>query len=71
MDLVAIPLEEAKKRLNDLGAQYSVEFTRPYTRSFAINELSWYVVRQRQQADGSFCLLVAAKMGKEVFMNGL
>ncbi|MDF2500615.1 MAG: hypothetical protein K0Q77_1329 [Anaerosporomusa subterranea] len=67
MDFVAIQLEEAKRRLNDLGVQYSVEFTRPYSRSFVVDELSWYVVRQRQQADGSFCLLAAAKMGKEVF----
>jgi hypothetical protein len=67
MDVVAIPLEAAKKRLNNLAVQYSVEFTRPYSRSFVTNELSWYVVRQRQQADGTICLLAAAKMGKEVF----
>ncbi len=66
MDVVAIRLDAAKKRLNDLGILYSVEFTRPSSRSFAVDESSWYVVRQRQQPDGSFCLLAAAKMGREV-----
>lgn len=67
MDVMAIRLEVAEKRLNDLGILYSVEFTRPYSRSFNVDESTWYIVRQSQQPDGSFCLLAAAKMRKEVF----
>ena len=65
MDVVAIPLEKAKARLDALGIHYTVETTRPYGRSFAAGEL--YVIRQLQQPDGTVCLLTAAKMRKEVF----
>ncbi|MDU4959873.1 MAG: hypothetical protein E6X17_04310 [Sporomusaceae bacterium] len=66
MDVVAWPLEAAKKRLQALGIAYSVDSTRPYSRSFITSDV-WYVLRQRQMPDGTVCLLAAAKMGKEVF----
>ena len=66
MDVLAIPLSEAQRRLAEQRMEFSVEYTKPYTRTFVVSE-TWYVIRQRQLADGSFYLLAAAKMGKEVF----
>lgn len=65
MDVLAITLAEAKRRLIEQGIAFSVEYTKPYTRMFVVSE-TWYVIRQRQLADGSLHLLAAAKMGKEV-----
>lgn len=67
MDVVATQLKHALQKLAACGINYSVEYTQPYSRTFEVNNSSWYVVRQRQKSDGSVCLLAAAKMGKEVF----
>ena len=67
MDLLAVELEKAKKRLTEQAIHFSIEYTHPYTRSSADKQSDWYVIRQHQKQDGSFGLLAAAKMGKEVF----
>lgn len=67
MDLVARPLNTAVELLEQLNLQYQVTITRPTRSLFAVEEDSFFVIRQHIDADGKYHLVVAAKMGKEVF----
>ena len=51
VDVLGIPWQEAKERLEALGLLYDVEQTRPTRDFFPIDEQSPYVVRQRRDGD--------------------
>lgn len=67
MDVVGLRLTDAIKHFEENRISYSVEISRPYSRAFSVDESQLYVIRQRPNAEHGFCLLAAAKMGKEVF----
>ncbi len=67
MDVVAQPLDEAVRLMKTLDAKYEINVTRPTRSIFAVEEDNFYVIRQHIDADGIYHLVVAAKMGKEVF----
>lgn len=67
MDIVAQPLDAAVKLLKTLDIKYEISVTRPTRSIFVVEEDNFYVIRQHIDADGINHLVVAAKMGKEVF----
>lgn len=66
MDTVGLLLKDVIIQLDNDGWKYTVERTYPTRDYFPIDEEMLYVVRQRQQEDGSLQLVVAATMRKEV-----
>lgn len=66
MDTVGLLLKDVIIQLDNDGCKYTVERTYPTRDYFSIDEEMLYVVRQRQQGDGSLQLVVAATMRKEV-----
>ena len=70
VDVLGIPWQEAKERLEALGFLYEVEQTRPTRDFFPIDEQSPYVVRQRREGD-KIKLVLAARLRKEVSCYGL
>ena len=70
VDVLGIPWQEAKERLEALGLLYDVEQTRPTRDFFPIDEQSPYVVRQRREGD-KIKLVLAARLRKEVSHHGL
>ena len=66
MDTVGLPLNDVIAKLDNDCCKYTVERTYPTRDYFPIDEEMLYVVRQKQQEDGSFKLVVAATMRKEV-----
>lgn len=66
MDTVGLPLKDVIIKLDNDGCKYTVERTYPTRDYFPIDEEMLYVVRQKQQEDGSLTLVVAATMRKEV-----
>lgn len=65
-DIVAQPLTEAISILEQHNLRYNVIVTEPSRTLFRL-EKTLYVIRQQCNADGIINLVVAAKMGKEVF----
>ena len=70
VDVLGIPWQEAKERLEALEILYDVEQTRPTRDFFPIDEQSPYVVRQRREGD-KIKLVLAARLRKEVSCYGL
>ncbi|EGO63184.1 hypothetical protein [Acetonema longum] len=73
MDFVGYPWKEAEVQLQQNRIEYRCVAAHPSVsphKGFHLNENCWFVVRQRQE-DGVYHLVVAAKMGKEVFLDGL
>jgi hypothetical protein len=66
IDAVAQPLSEVLSRLEQAKCRYKIIVTKPSRQSFHLEE-TLYVIRQQINADGIIKLVVAAKMGKEVF----
>lgn len=65
MDLIALPLPDAEKILAERGCSYQVAISHPSQKK-AVLEDFLYVVRQQIHADGTYYLIAARKMGKEV-----
>ena len=70
VDVLGIPWQEAKERLEALGILGDVEWTHPTRDGFPIDEQSPYVVRQRRDGD-KIKLVLAARLRKEVSCHGL
>ncbi len=70
-DCLGRPQAEAEQLLRASGLKFSEEITRPTRDFFQIDDNSLYVVRQRELADDTVCLTLAARMAKEVSFHGL
>jgi|GEM_PF-1782578 len=66
VDLVAQPLSEAIYKLEQHSVKYDVTITKPSRHALPMTD-ELYVIRQQIGADGVRVLVVATKMGKEVF----
>lgn len=66
MDLVAQPLLPAICKLEQHNIKYQVTVTKPSRHALPMTD-ELYVIRQQIGADGVCVLVVATKMGKEVF----
>ncbi|MGL5514951.1 MAG: hypothetical protein ACRDBM_17190 [Sporomusa sp.] len=66
MDLVAQPLSQAICKLEQHSIKYQVTVTKPSRPALPMTD-EFYVIRQQIGADGVCVLVVANKMGKEVF----
>ena len=66
IDIVAQPLSEVILKLEQSNRKYNITVTKPSRTQFQLEE-TLYVIRQQLNADGIINLVVAAKMGKEVF----
>ncbi len=69
-DVLGLSWDEAKRRLEALGLAYETVWTRPTRDFFPVEESSPYVVRQRTEGD-IIKIVLAARLRKEVFPNGL
>jgi hypothetical protein len=67
LDLVAQPLNEVVNFLQLADIKYIVHITRPTRTTFKVDLDCYYVIKQYFDADDICHLVVAAKMGKEVF----
>ena len=70
-DILMMPLDAALRILQQQGVSANVVKSRPQSRRFQLIEDKIYVIRQRVNDDGTYELVTAAKMGKEVLNNGL
>ncbi|MCE5284753.1 MAG: hypothetical protein LLG02_02745 [Pelosinus sp.] len=66
LDVVAHPLHEAVELMETLDVKYTVTVTEATSKKFLRQEDCFYVIQQHVSNDGSYKLIVAAKMGKEV-----
>jgi hypothetical protein len=66
LDLVAEELSAATALLAARQIEFEVDVTRPDRLSFALSTDRQYVVRQTLGSSGTYHLVVAAKMEKEV-----
>lgn len=66
LDLVAQPLQEAVILFNNLNIKHTVTVTETTSKKFLTHKDCLYVIQQHISDDGSYNLVVAAKMGKEV-----
>jgi hypothetical protein len=66
LDVVAHPLHEAVELMENLNIKYTVTVTEPTSKKFLRQENCFYVIQQHICNDGSYNIIVAAKMGKEV-----
>ena len=60
-DVAALPWKVAEARLREANVSYTTERTRPTRDFFPVDEDRWYVIRQREGADGKLLLTLAAK----------
>lgn len=65
MDTVAQPLSDIILHMEKNGIRYRVTITEPTKKTFPLEE-TLYVVKQQLDADGTYNVIAAAKMGKEV-----
>lgn len=63
-DVLARPLAEAEVMLREAGRSWQTEITRPTRDFFKTDPNCLYVVRVREQADGTIMLTLAAKQRK-------
>lgn len=63
--LIGCPWLEAKARLEAENKQYQVKITRPTRDFFKTAKDCLYIVRVREQQDGSLSLVLSAKQLKE------
>lgn len=63
---MGLSLQDAFAELDAADCRYAVEYTVPTRDYFKVYENVFYVVRQRREENGSYCLIAAAKMRKEV-----
>lgn len=63
-DILAWPLAEAEAMLREAGRSWQMEITRPTRDFFKTDPTCLYVVRVREQADGTVLLTLAAKQRK-------
>lgn len=66
LDVVAHPLHDAVKLMETLDVKYTVTVTESTSKKFLTQEDCFYVIRQQIRNDGSYDIIAAAKMGKEV-----
>lgn len=66
MDVVGRFLDDAITEMKQKKSKYTIQRTVPTRDFFKIDESQLYVVRQTAGEDGSYQLVVAAKMRKEV-----
>ncbi|HWR43132.1 hypothetical protein [Sporomusa sp.] len=66
MDTVAQPLSKVICKLEQANIKYAVTVTQPSRKTFQMQD-DLFVIRQQLDDDGIYNLIVAAKMGKEVF----
>lgn len=64
-DILARPLAEAEALLREAGCSWQTEITRPTRDFFKTDNTCLYVVRVREQADGTIMLTLAAKQRKQ------
>ena len=64
-DVLARPLAEAESLLREAGRSWQTEITRPSGVFFIRDNSCLYVVRVREQADGTIMLTLAAKQRKQ------
>ena len=64
-DVLARPLAEAESLLREAGRSWQTEITRPTRDFFKTDNTCLYVVRVREQADGTIMLPLAAKQRKQ------
>lgn len=70
VDVLGLPWQKAKERLEALGLACEIEWIRPTRNFFPIDEQSPYVVRQKREGD-TVKLVLAARLRKEVSYHGL
>jgi hypothetical protein len=66
LDTVAQPLTEVICKLEQAEIKYIITMTKPTRTMFQLQD-TLYVIRQQIDVNGIYNLVVAAKMGKEVF----
>ncbi|VBB08061.1 Hypothetical protein LUCI_3326 [Lucifera butyrica] len=66
MDTLAQPLAAVTARLEARGLRYTIVVTRPPRNYLAVNENCLYVIKQQIDREGTYHLVAAAKMRKEV-----
>ena len=64
-DVLARPFPEAEQMLREKGCEWTTEITRPTRDFFKTAKDCLYIVRVREQQDGSLSLVLAAKQLKE------
>ena len=64
-DVLGRPLDEAEHLLAQAGCAWQTEITRPVRDFFKTDNTCLYVVRVREQADGTIMLTLAAKQRKQ------
>ncbi|BBB93150.1 hypothetical protein [Methylomusa anaerophila] len=69
MNYIGQHLSDAIQDLDAANTKYIVQYTSPARKHFCLDSDTFYVIQQRLNADGTICLIAAAKMGKEVFLN--
>jgi hypothetical protein len=67
VETVGLSLATVIQQMNALNCPYTVKITRPTRDFFELEGDSLYVIRQQVDTDGTYHLVAAAKMGKEVF----
>ena len=65
-DVIGRPWTEAESMLTSAHCCYQTEITRPTRDFFKTDSTCLYVVRLREQADGTLLLTLAAKQKKNV-----
>ena len=65
-DVIGRPWTEAEALLKSAGCHYQMEITRPTRDFFKTDSTCLYVIRLREQADGTLLLTLAAKQKKNV-----
>lgn len=65
MDTVAQCLSLVQKELDESKKKYRISISRPTRTVSNLDEDCLYVIRQQMDADDTYHLTVAAKMGKE------
>ncbi len=67
----ARPWKDVEKELQEKKLKYETERTRPARDFFAIDEDDLYILREKKREDGSWYFVLAARLRKEVSVNGL
>lgn len=65
IDTVGRSLCAVEKQMVELNAKYTVITTHPTRQVSSLQKDSFYIIRQQVDSDGTYHLVVAAKMGKE------
>lgn len=66
IDVVGRPEREAENLLNSLAIEFFKEYSRPQSKFFCLDEGNYFVIGQRETADGRLILTLASKLRREV-----